>query len=572
MSYLNVKRICRLCCKQNSRMRSLYEQQQEHPLPVRQMIYAVAQLEVDPNDGMPQKICVTCTKTLIRIYETVEIFRTNDLKLRKQLTRTMHFEIKDILEVDNVCVKQEVLEEEYHESSQQNEQIETVDDKADYKWTPVGQNIDEAEVIPPMVVSDVRSQLVETVVKIENIAGDDNMVEDTGEDGNNADDDEWRSEAQDSTEEQKQPLRKTKPKRPRYATKYENMYQPHLHDFKCYICKSESHGSTEALVQHMSAHMDILPFTCSECTMEKVVFKGALRVNAHLREHLKPEKCPHCDRRYDSKYKVALHVQKQHAPVADYIQRPSKCKYCVQEYPSKVALLQHMKQVHSAEAASCAFCGEIFKERYLLRLHIAKSHEPDKKFVCDICNREFAALKNLQNHTKTFHSNETFECSYCSKKFRMEIRLRAHEKRHMENPNYVPMKDWSEYYTVLQGEESKPGDLRKKRCNICGVVGAKWLTGHIQNVHFPRKYDCDVCGWSTKNRENYRTHMRVHEQGKTEQCPICERRFPDRRQLIVHLRAKMHRGHPLAESLDWLGDKRQKQSDGDSGSDVREKA
>lgn len=46
MSYLNVKKVCRLCCKPNSRMRSVYEQQEDHPLPLPQIMYAVAQLEV----------------------------------------------------------------------------------------------------------------------------------------------------------------------------------------------------------------------------------------------------------------------------------------------------------------------------------------------------------------------------------------------------------------------------------------------------------------------------------------------------------------------------------------------
>lgn len=554
-------------------MRSLYDQQPEHPLPLPQIIYAVSQLEIDPNDGLPQKVCATCIKTLLKVYETVEVFRVNDSKLREQLARTMQVEIQDIVEVENVSIKQEILDEEekqLHESTRQDLSIDG--NVNDYEGNPVEPNFDMNKIpqLPMVVSTDGAEKHVETEVKIENVSDDDNTMDDDRQDPN-------KPKAQESTDNPKPlPPLKKKPKRPRYPTKYENSYSPHLHDFKCYICKSESHASTEALLDHLNTHLDMLPFSCSECTMENIVFKGILRVNAHLREHLKPEKCPHCDRRFESKYKTALHVQKQHAPMADFIQRPSTCKYCFEEYPSKAALLKHMRQVHSTEAASCAFCGEIFKERYLLRLHISKRHEPDKKYICNVCNKEFAAQKNLQNHTQTFHSGETFKCKFCSKKFRLEMRLQAHEKKHIENPNYVPMPDWSAYYTILEGEETKPCDLRRKRCNICGVVGAKWLTGHIQSVHFPPKYDCTVCGWSSKIKQNWETHMRMHKHGKTEQCPICERKYPDKRQLLVHLKAKMHRGHPLAESVDWLVKRKPQRSadkdTGDSGARNRAKS
>lgn len=60
-------------------------------------IYRSIVLKVDPNDGLPQKVCSACTYKLLSVYETVEIFRANDLKMREQVTRMMPVEIKDIV-------------------------------------------------------------------------------------------------------------------------------------------------------------------------------------------------------------------------------------------------------------------------------------------------------------------------------------------------------------------------------------------------------------------------------------------------------------------------------------------
>lgn len=535
-------KICRLCCERKSRMRSLFEQRQEYPLSLRQVIFEVSRLEVDSDDGMPQKICTWCVTTMLKMYETINKYRANDAKLRSQVVGMLQIEIKqeeeevDIgmlektftqeLEVGTFPVKTEAMEEEYLDS----DTLET---------------------------SDVTSKLEESgnaKLDLTEAEHEDDPVADK-------DDDEWKPTKHDvedvevppvkkyrrRTKQEKDAQGKRKMGRPR--TKVEDPNRPRKHDLKCYICKDhESHGSSEALITHLTnTHEDLLPFTCPKCVMETVVIRTVQKLNAHLRQHLNPEKCPHCDRRYTSKNNVALHVQMYH--MESDVQCPSTCEYCGEVYPSKVSLLHHMKQ-HTT-AASCEICGKVFKERRKLRLHIERRHEKLRKYECSICQKKLSSLDSVQMHIKSAHSNQVFKCSYCPKTYPTELSHRYHEKKHIENPEFVGKKDWKEFYTVVEGEENKPG-LKLKKCNLCGAV-ARAIGTHLATVHFPNEFRCTICGITIKNKQRFETHVLEHENGKAHRCPICGREFSDRKNLIAHLRTKQHRDHPLAQSLDWLG-------------------
>ncbi|XP_065076228.1 zinc finger protein OZF-like [Ochlerotatus camptorhynchus] len=369
-----------------------------------------------------------------------------------------------------------------------------------------------------------------------------------------ADDDEGTPTEQDAEDKEppvKKYRRRTKQEKDakgmrktgRPRTKVNDPNRPRLHDYKCYICKSESHGSSEALIAHLtSSHEGQLPYTCPDCVMQTVVIKTVQRLNAHIRQHLNPVKCPHCDKRYTSKNNVTLHVQMYHQD--GDVQCPWTCEYCGQEYPSKVSLLHHVK-LHTT-ATSCEICGKIFKERHKLRLHIQRRHEKLKKYECNICKKKLGSLDSVQIHIKTYHSNQVFKCSYCSRTFSSELTHRYHEKKHVENPNYVATKDWKEYYTIVEGVVNKPG-AKLKQCNLCGMV-SKAMGTHLSTVHFPSEFRCKICDMVFKHKQRFEIHVLEHERGKAHKCPICAREFSDRRYLINHLRTKKHQDHPLADS------------------------
>lgn len=524
-------------------MRSLFEKRPEYPLSLQQIIFDISRLEVEPNDGLPQKACTWCATTLFKMHKSVETFRANDVKLRQQLVGTLQVEIKqeeeevDVemlekaftqeLEIEGIQVKEEAMEEEYLDQdveSEQNDDNVVVAAKHDSKSVPSKRNMVDSE-------------------------NEDDTVED-------ANDDEWKPSEHDTEPEQKVPAKKTrrrtkqqrgadgKPKLGRRRKRAEDPNRPRLHDYKCYICKSDSHGTSEALIAHLnSSHAELVPYTCPDCVMETIVIKGVQGLNAHMRQHLNPEKCPYCDKRYTSKNNVALHVQMHH--LEGNVACPSTCEYCGEVYPSKVSLLHHMK-LHTT-AVSCELCGKIFKERHKLRLHIQRRHEKLRKYECHFCKKKLVSLDSVHTHIKTYHSNQVFKCSYCAKTFASELTHRYHEKKHIENPNYVASKDWKEYYTVIEGEENSPG-TKLKKCNLCGAI-CKAMGVHLSMIHFPTEFRCQICDMTFKRKQVYDIHVLEHEYGKAHHCPICGREFSDRKNLYAHLRTKKHQDHPLAKAV-----------------------
>lgn len=548
----NIDQICRLCCENKGRLYPLFEHRQKRSLP--DIIMDISRLQIEPNDGMPQNICRVCSTTILRMYETVESYRANDLKLRQRLIITPMIEIKeeevefDVLEkicqqeikVDDISMKEEVLEEEYLESEQsfennlseqkdnigdretndpKNEEDSSLEDAGDSDWIPTYRDVekDEEEPLSNVKRRYVRSQRNPDEVSKKRVRTRRNPNEPKKKPG-------------------RKRLRPLDPNRPR------------KHDFKCYICKSESHGTAEALMLHLnSVHLDKLPYTCPKCVMETVVIKTVQKLNLHLRQHLNPEKCPYCDKRYTTMNNVATHIEIAHSD--DKSQTSWTCKHCEAEFTSKSSLVHHMK-LHTT-AASCELCGKVFKERSKLRIHIQRRHEKVKKYECHICHKKLVSLDSVQNHIKTYHTDQVYKCRYCEKTYKSEITHRYHEKKHEENPNYVAAKDWSAYYTVVEGQENTTG-VKMKKCNLCGVTCTA-MGFHLSTVHFPTEHRCDICGTTFKRKTYFLTHVLEHTQGKAEKCPICNREYSDRKGLIAHLRTKKHQDHPLAQSLDWLG-------------------
>lgn len=563
MSALDFDKICRLCCEKKGRLRPLFEPPQGNTRSLQDIIFDVSRLQVESGDGMPQKICRVCVTTLEKMHETIESYRSNDLKLREQLGGMPMplVEIKeeevdvDLLEkaftqelkVENITLKQEVVDEEYVDYEQledinaEEQEVQNVYTKSensedddtrdaissdDDDWKPNNDECDEDENPPekkhPKTSSEGKKPTGKKIRKRRN-----------------------------PNEPPKYPGRKRRnpnepPKKPgRKRIRFEDPNRPRLHDHKCYICMSESHGTAEALIGHLnSSHAEIVPYTCTECVTDTVVIRSVEGINFHKRQHLNPEKCPYCDKRYSSRNNVDLHIQLHHAEEANVPTVPSTCEYCGKVYPSKVALLNHVK-IHTS-AAACEVCGKVFVQRNKLRLHIERRHQKLKNYECHVCKKKLTSLGAVTNHIKTYHSNQTYKCSYCPKTYTSELTHRYHEKKHIENQGYVAPKEWKEYYTILEGEEGKKDKLKK--CKLCGVV-TRGMGTHLSTVHFPTEYRCKECGMTFKRKQTYDIHVQEHEYGKAHQCPICGREFSERKNLLTHLRTKKHQDHPLAQAV-----------------------
>ena len=76
----------------------------------------------------------------------------------------------------------------------------------------------------------------------------------------------------------------------------------------------------------------------------------------------------------------------------------------------------------------CKECKNDFKNKTLLKNHIAKNHK--RKYKCTQCGEIFDESWQLEVHLKLHEEIKTFDCEFCGKKFKMKWRLRKHVNLH----------------------------------------------------------------------------------------------------------------------------------------------
>ncbi|XP_058444787.1 zinc finger protein draculin-like [Malaya genurostris] len=504
-SEVDIQNLCRLCGEGKSRLHNIDVLEKDKKYPLGKIFADILRIERKSGDGLPKRICKPCTSTVLQVYKIVEQFRDTDVRLREHL--------QSIIESEKVDIKPTSLVE--------------IDDS---------HMEDELVIEPPEIKKEVSENL-----------------EQNNEDKGTGDVGPTRERINSPVEKRKSskkldkntPRKKKRPLRLRLSRRdLKHPGRPRLNDFKCYICKSESLGSGQALLTHLHSHSDLLPYTCTDCVMETVVIEGVTTLNIHRRMHENPYKCNHCDRRYTTEGNLTLHVQNFH--LAQSARCPSTCEICGRVYSSKHALKMH--QMIHVHPMTCEQCGKAFSHPNKLRRHIEIAHEGFKRYHCQYCPKTLRSLDGIQFHVESKHSGIQLKCSYCSRKCSSKLMLRSHEKKHEDDPNYKAPQSWKEYYVQLDGAEE--GFCL---CKICGVK-VKAIAWHMRSAHFQTDYNCEICGAVFKKKQTYDGHIQAHIFGKEFRCIICGRGFSTKDLLLTHLKTKKHRDDPMAQDLEWLDD------------------
>ena len=87
-----------------------------------------------------------------------------------------------------------------------------------------------------------------------------------------------------------------------------------------------------------------------------------------------------------------------------------KCKFCDKSFQSRKTVAVHMKEYHPP-TIKCKTCDDIFEKYSDLELHIQIIHESKGKYECDECNRVFVLKWRLNKH-KESHNKVSKKCHY----------------------------------------------------------------------------------------------------------------------------------------------------------------
>lgn len=84
----------------------------------------------------------------------------------------------------------------------------------------------------------------------------------------------------------------------------------------------------------------------------------------------------------------------------------------------------------------CTSCHKFFTTPHGLEVHVRRSHNGQRPFACDVCNKTFGHSVSLAQHRTVHNQERTFECKECGKRFKRSSTLSTHLLIHSDTRPY----------------------------------------------------------------------------------------------------------------------------------------
>ena len=156
------------------------------------------------------------------------------------------------------------------------------------------------------------------------------------------------------------------------------------------------------------------------------------RSNFHVESN-----CPYCKICGKSKRELAIHLVRRHPQKNN--ENQLICPVCQETFKNIYALNVHIRSDHFLiQTYPCEKCGQVFKHSTKLYTHLQRCQLTDKKFHCDKCDAKFFTYASRSNHIIQKHTAPQFVCSTCGQEFKVKKRLDIHVKtKHENGPSVV---------------------------------------------------------------------------------------------------------------------------------------
>ena len=207
------------------------------------------------------------------------------------------------------------------------------------------------------------------------------------------------------------------------------------------------------------------------------------------------------------------------------ISKPYICGVCNKTF-AKSNYLQMHKRTHTSHKPYYMHNKSLTMHRNLNRSKciqsVIKLSASNKEYICDICNKIFNYMCNLNRHKRIHTGEKPYVCDICSKAFNQSSHLNTHKFTHMlrdacevETVNQVITKPYVCVECNKAFAKSSYHQIHKRIHTMCHkTVGSLSRRNCIHSINKLRKHDkeyiCDICNKTFSHVSNLYSHKRTH--------------------------------------------------------------
>ncbi|XP_017074326.1 zinc finger protein OZF [Drosophila eugracilis] len=175
-----------------------------------------------------------------------------------------------------------------------------------------------------------------------------------------------------------------------------------------------------------------------ECPICLMVFSNTQSLDKHKCQEMKsqPFQCPHCPQTFSKDRYLKAHLLIHQESIKGT--GPHKCSYCSSTFFNKSALKVHILAHKGERPHSCPLCDSNFRSQYALNSHI-RTHTGEKPYTCPLCPKKFTDNNNLAKHRRRHTDERPYKCSICHLAFREKHHLKRHFLgKHRDGDQKIP--------------------------------------------------------------------------------------------------------------------------------------